>query len=467
MLTESGLLLAGLAQDPPLAAGVDMPQAAASPLLRLDRSEQGALAFFDAAPDGCAAGRFVLWLPAACVPDLPDLCLRVVSRAGRTHRIAVRPESYRTFAAHGLPALYPQFTPLFDNMVELTQAPGHPLREMVRILAGALAAGAAAALARPAATGAFDFIADDLAHGWAWDARLPAARQLVEIVDAAGAVRARGHAEHYRPDLPAAGIGDGHHHFRITLPLSLRDGAAHRLSARLPDSGIVLAGAAHDYRAAPLAFFDIMPAPDTFDRARRLPSDAACAAALQIHALIDNAQPQAAHEAALALLADHGDSGVACVKLGEALLLMAQGAAAAQAYLRAQAADPLCPYACLGLGNSRAVCGEWVEAENAYRAGLALGAACAPLAARLAQVQPHAFTQQMRMLIETGATREAVAAVTDHLFAHPADEEAFILLEQALSPDPLEPLACAQARCLKAFELLIGEAAKRKGRTTA
>lgn len=465
MQTETGLLLAGLAYDAPLAAAVHAAEAPPGALLRFDRPEQGGLLFVDEVAPGDEGLRFVAWLPAAFVQDVPSSQLRMVARTGRAEVLAIHPESYRTFAAYKLPGLYPRFAPLIDNMVDMTQPPGHPLRAVMRMLAEELAGELARQAARSTATGAFDFIADDVAHGWAWDTRMAGTRQLVEILEG-DAVVARGHAEYYRADLAPAGIGDGHHHFRIVLPLSLRDGAPHRLSARLPDGGVELAGGPHAYRSAPnsLAFFDMMPAAATFERACRLQSGDAVVAALQLHALVDNDQPDAAREAALALLAKDGDSGVACVKLGEALLLLQRDADAAAAYRRARAADALCAYALLGLGNSHARRAEWTAAEDAYRAGLALDGACAPLAARLEQVRPRAFRQRMRALIQAGNADVAVTALTDHLFADPADREAFALLEDALDVHAGHGPASVStaARRLRAFQGLIEEAANRR-----
>ncbi len=76
--------------------------------------------------------------------------------------------------------------------------------------------------------------------GWAWDAAAPRAPVAVDIL-ADGRHLATVRADLARPDLAAAGKGDGAHAFVYVPPPSLRDGAVHTITATIAGSGAVLA----------------------------------------------------------------------------------------------------------------------------------------------------------------------------------------------------------------------------------
>lgn len=90
------------------------------------------------------------------------------------------------------------------------------------------------------------------ASGWAYAPEAPGRTLTIEAhVD--GQPVARGQANLLRPDLAAAGIGDGRHAYRLSLPPSLHDGAPHQLRmwARLDDAVVELQGSPLDFVSPP------------------------------------------------------------------------------------------------------------------------------------------------------------------------------------------------------------------------
>lgn len=75
--------------------------------------------------------------------------------------------------------------------------------------------------------------------GWAWDSGRPDAAITVALF-ADGNPLAEVTADRFRPDLPAAGIGDGRHAFEVPLPVRLLDGEGHEISARFKDAPVEL-----------------------------------------------------------------------------------------------------------------------------------------------------------------------------------------------------------------------------------
>jgi hypothetical protein len=82
--------------------------------------------------------------------------------------------------------------------------------------------------------------------GWAWDANQPNDPVLVEVLEGEQVV-ATTPADQFRPDLAAAGKGNGCHQFASPIPAALRDGHAHVLRARI-------AGAPADLNGSPREF---------------------------------------------------------------------------------------------------------------------------------------------------------------------------------------------------------------------
>lgn len=95
----------------------------------------------------------------------------------------------------------------------------------------------------PQIVGALDAVVGHAVEGWAMNAQDPTHPATVEIYDGdtlLGSVVAM----MFRPDLLAAGIGTGHHHFKFLLPESVFDGNVHIIAARP-------AGSAVDLRKSP------------------------------------------------------------------------------------------------------------------------------------------------------------------------------------------------------------------------
>jgi hypothetical protein len=87
--------------------------------------------------------------------------------------------------------------------------------------------------------GYVDADSGDWLSGWVWDRRRPDEPIAIEVfVDGRRATATT--AGLYRPDLEAAGKGNGRHAFRILLPPLLGDGAAHRVEVRASESGVTL-----------------------------------------------------------------------------------------------------------------------------------------------------------------------------------------------------------------------------------
>ncbi|HXG64344.1 MAG TPA: hypothetical protein VNO70_04505 [Blastocatellia bacterium] len=88
----------------------------------------------------------------------------------------------------------------------------------------------------PTYQGYHDGAACDVISGWAWDATHPYDRVGVELWDGPTLV-ARVFANGFRPDLLAAGIGDGEHAFHYPTPHHLKDGQAHQITVRHAATG--------------------------------------------------------------------------------------------------------------------------------------------------------------------------------------------------------------------------------------
>ncbi|MDH4390032.1 MAG: exostosin family protein [Aquabacterium sp.] len=128
-----------------------------------------------------------------------------------------------------LAALVRPFVRVLRPAVQAVLDASHPLSL-------ALAAPAPAAGAAPGLQCHFDGLIDGQAHGWAFDRRQPELRLPVELLHD-GQTMARGVADMHRADLVQAGLGDGHHHFRLAVPATWQDGKPRRLSVRVRQGG--------------------------------------------------------------------------------------------------------------------------------------------------------------------------------------------------------------------------------------
>ncbi len=107
--------------------------------------------------------------------------------------------------------------------------------------------------------GHFDCLRGRALCGWAWRPDEPAARVAVTAtVD--GVPVAESVAALHRPDLEAAGIGDGIHSFALLLPEAVMDGGEHEVAV-LGEDGVPLLGSPARLRLPSLRFHPV-PADD-------------------------------------------------------------------------------------------------------------------------------------------------------------------------------------------------------------
>jgi hypothetical protein len=120
--------------------------------------------------------------------------------------------------------------------------------------------------AAPGIRGAVDNVGAEKIYGWAWHPDHPAERLRIEV-RLGGRVALTARADFARPDLPAAGIGDGNHAFEIKL--------THECVARRAELAIVATAA--DGSEAKLRF-----------RVRRTPAIAAAEARRDVEQIAAN-----------------------------------------------------------------------------------------------------------------------------------------------------------------------------------
>ena len=87
----------------------------------------------------------------------------------------------------------------------------------------------------PSYLGYFDYADCSVLSGWAWDANQPNTPIMVDVY-ADNNLTLSVVANYYRPDVQAAGFGDGRHGFQIPLPASLRDGQPHSIKIKYGSS---------------------------------------------------------------------------------------------------------------------------------------------------------------------------------------------------------------------------------------
>jgi hypothetical protein len=100
--------------------------------------------------------------------------------------------------------------------------------------------GGTANAGRPAYEGWHDLADEGQIAGWAFDANHPDHTVSVEIHDGRSLL-ARVDAGSFRPDLLAAGKGDGRHGFALPIPDRLRDGTVHEISVAITGTQVRLA----------------------------------------------------------------------------------------------------------------------------------------------------------------------------------------------------------------------------------
>ncbi len=317
--------------------------------------------------------------------------------------------------------------------------------------------------------GSFDVIAEDQAHGWAFDPGRPHERVEVEImcVDHSDSpfVVARGSAEIYREDLPEAGIGDGRHAFFLPLSRVLFNGQPHNLQARDARTRQALFGT-HTFQAASRTFdFDLIPRAQSLEMLRALldlPVFAAHAPDLRIHQnrfehaclLAETDQFDEAREAFSSLIETLGDNALCQCRIGETWLLQGRPETALEAFRRAVELDSSLAWAHQGLGDALRLLGQYMKAEDAYRLALAAHPADQGLQRRLHDLEALALPARADALLEKGEVDAAIQLLKDRLLLDPdcgpvADRLAGILSDR--DPVAMDP-GLPGARSLEAAE---------------
>ena len=96
--------------------------------------------------------------------------------------------------------------------------------------------------------GHLDKIEECKLFGWCWSPSNPQLRLPVTIYDGERAI-GRVIANRFRHDLLRSGIHDGKYGFEFRIPDNMRDGASHRVTARLADSGALLRPDALEFKS--------------------------------------------------------------------------------------------------------------------------------------------------------------------------------------------------------------------------
>ena len=94
----------------------------------------------------------------------------------------------------------------------------------------------------------------DMAGVSGWAASYAADERIRLEIVADGAPVLQAVADLYREDLAAAGIGDGRHGFRTSLPQSLHDSREHKIEIRDAATGVALAGSPRIFQTTPFEF---------------------------------------------------------------------------------------------------------------------------------------------------------------------------------------------------------------------
>ncbi|WP_346796467.1 tetratricopeptide repeat protein [Halomonas sp. Bachu 37] len=296
--------------------------------------------------------------------------------------------------------------------------------------------------------GNFDTIHEETAYGWAFSPQQPQQRLAVELIDERGELAGYGIAEHHREDLAPAGIGDGHHQFKLALAYSLYDGEEHSLTAFDANTGQPLQGT-HTFGPATRSFaFDLMSREAgqqwLIEHLRQTPNLTRQRAESLLNAyrlscvLHETHHVEEARNAWHAIAEATGLHGLSHCKQGELHLLQGQHSDALASYQRAVDAAPEHPWPHLGLANALQQLGRYSEAESAVQQALNLAPeasqAQAQASARLHTLQRTGLPERVNALVEQGDSQAATRLLIERLLAHPDEQEAAELLGHLLLP---------------------------------
>lgn len=300
-----------------------------------------------------------------------------------------------------------------------------------------------AAPARAAVRCHFDGVIDGLAHGWVHDPAQPDRAFMVEVLHQ-GDVVARGMADLYRDDLARNGIGNGCHHFKLTLSYTLFDGQPHALSLRVAELGAagVCPPVTCTLEASQPTYLDAIPRAQTvalaLQVARRSASPKAAVEQAVLAGLAQSCLQQEtwlldeARAGFLRLADTLGENAVCHCKVAETLLLDHQLGRAMECYSAAVDCDPQLAWAHLGLGNVLRMQGQPLAAQAAYHAALACAPGLVQAERRLASVRVDALVASAAQLVQAGDHAAAIALLRAVVFEQPDHEAACNSLDALL-----------------------------------
>lgn len=218
--------------------------------------------------------------------------------------------------------------------------------------------------------GHLDIVFDHKVSGWIWNSRYQDSKYAVEILSD-GQIVAEGMANLFRSDLLENGVGDGYFGFSITLPISVRDGFAHTISARIKHTQVNLTGSIIyknnelqnqicDFM--PLDFIREMICENSLQLTEKS-SDWEFSASTAIFAnqLMMRGQLKEAEVILSRLFNQHNDHPLVMCLLGQCCLLQEKITAAQELYSKAAQTDSYQFWASLGLANCCAKLGQWQD----------------------------------------------------------------------------------------------------------
>ena len=298
----------------------------------------------------------------------------------------------------------------------------------------------------------FDGAIDGLAHGWVYDPAQPGKAFLVEVLHE-DVVVARGMADLYRDDLERNGIGNGHHHFKLSLSYTLLDGQPHVLSIRVPELGAagLCPPVTCTLEASQPSHLDAIPRAQALVLALELARRSASYTQEGEQALLSAFEQsclqqetwllEEARAGFLRLAETHGANALCHCKVAETWLLDHHLGRAMESYSAAVQCDPRLAWAHLGLGNVQRMQGHPLAAQQSYRAALACAPELVQAELRLASVHVDALVASAVQLAQAGDKAGAIALLRPFVFEHPDDEAACNGLDVLLREEQTEPRA--------------------------
>lgn len=311
-------------------------------------------------------------------------------------------------------------------------------------------------------SGNFDAIHGETAYGWAYCPQQPQQRLAVELIDERGELAGYGIAEHHRKDLTSAGIGDGHHQFKLVVAHSLYDGEPHTLTAYSASTGQPLKGS-HTFGPATRTFtFDLMSREDgqqwLLKQLRQAPDLSrqraeALLKAYQLSCVLhETHHVKEAQNAWQAIAETTGLHGLAYCKQGEQYLLQGQPSDALASYQQAVTSAPDHPWPHIGLANALEQLGRISDAEHAIECALALAPEHPQARARQNALHRTSLPERVNTLVNQGNMQAAQRLLVERLLKQPDDQATADLLGQLLRPTQQDENALPGHDALIAFQ---------------